>query len=62
MTTLAKIVGAILVCLVLVLVVLRITGFNPTGDVPGRGNYPGLWLSGTVVNTPVTDWSFVYPI
>ena len=59
MRTLAKIVSAILVCLVLALVVLRITGFNPTGDVPGRGNYPGLWLSGTVVNTPVTDWSFV---
>lgn len=59
MRTLAKIVGAIVVCLMLALVVLRITGLNPTGDTPGRGNYPGLWLSGTVVNTPVTDWSFV---
>ena len=59
MRTLAKIVGAIVVCLVLALVVLRITGFNPIGDTPGRGNYPGLWLSGTVVTTPVTDWSFV---
>jgi hypothetical protein len=59
MRTLAKIVGAILVCLVLVVVALRITGFNPTGDKPGAGNYPGLWLSGTVVTTPVTDWSFV---
>ena len=58
MRTLAKIVGAIVVCLVLVLVVLRITGFNPIGNIPGPGNYPGLWLSGTVVNTPVTDWSF----
>jgi hypothetical protein len=58
MKTLAKIVGAILVCLVLVLVVLRITGLNPIGDIPGRGNYPGLWLSGEVVTTPVTDWSF----
>lgn len=58
MRTLAKIVGAILVCLVLVLVVLRITGLNPIGDTPGPGNYPGLWLSGEVVTTPVTDWSF----
>jgi hypothetical protein len=58
MKTLAKIVGGILVCLVLTLVVLRITGFNPIGDTPGRGNYPGLWLSGTLVTTPVTDWSF----
>ena len=58
MKTFAKIVGAILVCLVLVLVVLRFTGFNPIGDTPGPGNYPGLWLSGKVVTTPVTDWSF----
>ena len=58
MRTLAKIVGAILVCLVLVLVVLRITGLDPVGDTPGPGNYPGLWLSGKVVTAPVTDWSF----
>jgi len=58
MRTLAKTVGTIVVFLVLVLVVLRITGFNPIGNIPGPGNYPGLWLSGTVVNTPVTDWSF----
>src|SRR6204780_3118354 len=58
MKPIAKIAGAILVCLVLVLVVLRITGFNPIGDTPGRGNYPGLWLSGKVVDRPVTDWSF----
>jgi hypothetical protein len=58
MRTLARVVGAILVCLVLVLVVLRITGLNPIGDTPGPGNYPGLWLSGKVVTAPVTDWSF----
>jgi hypothetical protein len=58
MKTAAKIAGAILVCLALLLVVLRITGFNPIGDTPGPGNYPGLWLSGTVVSAPVTDWSF----
>ncbi len=59
MKTTAKIVVAILICLVLALVVLRFTGLNPIGDVPGPHNYPGLWLSGQVVTTPVTDWSFV---
>ena len=58
MRTLAKVAGAIVVCLVLLLGVLRSTGFDPIGNIPGPGNYPGLWLSGTVVNTPVTDWSF----
>jgi hypothetical protein len=58
MKTLARIAGAILVCLVLALVIVRVTGFNPIGNIPGPGNYPGLWLSGTVVSTPVTDWSF----
>lgn len=58
MKTAAKIAGAILAFLVLVLVILRITGLNPIGDTPGPRNYPGLWLSGQVVTTPVTDWSF----
>ena len=59
MRTVTKIVGAIVVCLVLAIVVLRATGFNPIGNTPGPGTYPGLWLSGRVVKTPVTDWSFV---
>jgi hypothetical protein len=58
MKTLAKMIGAILVSLVLLLAVLRITGFSPIGDTPGPGNYPGLWLSGKLIPTPVTDWSF----
>lgn len=58
MSTAARIAGVILVCLALLLVILRVTGFNPIGDKPGPGNYPGLWLSGKVVTTPVTDWSF----
>jgi hypothetical protein len=58
MKTVAKIIGSILVCFVVVLVVLRITGFNPIGNTPGPRNYPGLWLSGKVVTAPVTDWSF----
>ena len=59
MKTFVKIIGASVVCLVLALVVLRATGFSPIGNTPGPGNYPGLWLSGNVVTTPVTDWSFV---
>ena len=58
MKTAARIAGVILACLALALVIVRVTGLNPIGDKPGPGNYPGLWLSGTVVTTPVTDWSF----
>ena len=58
MNTFAKIVGGLLAGLALVLLVVRFTGFSPTGDIPGPGNYPGLWLTGEVVTTPVTDWSF----
>jgi len=49
MKTLFKTVGAILVCLILLLVVLSITGFGP------HDRTPGLWLKGNVVTTPVTD-------
>ena len=58
MKTLGKIVGGLVVCLALLLVVVRFTGFSPIGDIPGPGNYPGLWLSGEVVTTPVADWAF----
>jgi hypothetical protein len=44
--------GIIVVCLILILLVLRITGFGP------HARTPGLWLKGNVVATPVTDWSF----
>jgi hypothetical protein len=47
-----KIIGGILVLLILALIVLRITGLDP------KGRRAGLWLSGTVNKTPVTDWSF----
>jgi hypothetical protein len=52
MKTLLKVLGLILVCLVLLLVVLSITGFGP------HGNTPGLWLKGDLVTTPVSDWAF----
>ena len=44
--------GIIVVCLILILIVLRITGFGP------HARTPGLWLKGNVVTTAVTDWSF----
>jgi hypothetical protein len=52
MKTLLNFLGAILACLVLLLVVARITGFEPDG------RRPGLWLKGDLVTTPVADWSF----
>lgn len=52
MKKLMKILGAIVVLIVLLLLVLPITGFEP------HGRMPGLWLKGDVVTTPVTDWSF----
>ena len=59
MKKLLKVMGGILAGLLLLLGILRITGFGPIGDTPGPHNYPGLWLSGEVVTTPVTDWSWV---
>jgi len=50
--------GSVLVVgLVLAIVVLRVVGLDP------KERRPGLWLSGNVVTTPVTDWSFTdkYP-
>jgi hypothetical protein len=52
MRTLGKIIVGVLVCLLLVLLVLRITGLDP------NGTRPGLWLRGNLVTTPVADWSF----
>ena len=52
MKTLLKVVGVILVCLVLLLAVARIAGFEPNGP------RPGLWLKGDLATTPVAGWSF----
>jgi len=52
------VVGSVLVVgLVLAMVVLRVVGLDP------KERRPGVWLSGNVVSTPVTDWSFTdkYP-
>ena len=53
MKTLGKVLGVILVCLVLLLIAARINGFEP------NARRAGLWLTGELVTTPVTDWSFV---
>jgi len=62
---LLKIGGSILICLILLLVVLRFTGFEPK-DCPSASSLacraPGLWLRGETVATPVTDWSFTEKI
>lgn len=52
MKTFLRTVGILVVCFIVLLVVLSITGFGP------HGRTPGLWLKGNVVTTPVTDWSF----
>ena len=52
MKTFLKIGAVLLVCLLLPVVVARITGFEP------NGRRPGLWLKGDLVTTPVGDWSF----
>jgi hypothetical protein len=51
MKALWKVLGVILACLVLLLVVARIAGFEP------NGRRPGLWLKGDLVTTPVTGRS-----
>jgi hypothetical protein len=56
MKKLLQTVGVILVCLVLLLVVLGVTGFGP------HDRMPGLWLKGNVVTSTVTDWSFTETI
>ena len=58
MKRLLVVVGSILVVgLILAIVVLRVVGLDP------KERRPGLWLSGSVVTAPVTDWSFTdkYP-
>ena len=52
MKTVWKVIGVVVVFLVVALVVARAMGLNPHERVPG------LWLSGKVDATPVTDWSY----
>jgi hypothetical protein len=50
--TLGKVLLGLLACVILLLVVFRITGLEP------HNRTPGLWLKGALVTTPVNDWSF----
>ncbi len=52
MKKLGIVVGVIVAVLVVALVVLRVAGLDP------NERRAGLWLTGEVVTTPVTDWSF----
>ena len=55
------ILGAIFVCLILLMATLRATGFEPrdcTSAASWSCRAPGLWLKGELVTTPVNDWSF----
>ncbi len=57
-----QIIGSIIVGLVAVLLLLRVTGFEPKDCPPTDRSLsckmPGLWLKGEPVTNPVTDWSF----
>src|SRR5260370_534161 len=62
MKVVLKIAGALVICVVLLLLTARVTGFEP-GACPNPGDswtcrVPGLWLRGNLVTTPVADWSF----
>jgi hypothetical protein len=62
MKKVVRIAAAIVVVVLVLLVTLRATGFEPR-DCPNAGaswtcQVPGLWLRGDVVTTAATDWSF----
>ncbi|MDE3168499.1 MAG: hypothetical protein KGL75_00025 [Acidobacteriota bacterium] len=52
MKTFGKIVIGVVICVLVVLGVLRITGLDPHNRIPG------LWLNGQLITAPVNDWSF----
>jgi hypothetical protein len=62
MRTLLKVVGWIVIVVVLMLLTLRVTGFEskacPDPTVSQTCRIPGLWLRGNLVTTPVADWSW----
>ncbi len=52
MKTFGKVLAGLLACVIVLLIILRITGLDPHNRIPG------LWLRGHLVSTPVNDWSF----
>ena len=61
-----KIGGAVVICMTLLLVTLRATGFEPRDCSNASESWacraPGLWLKGELVTTPVSDWTFTNKI
>jgi hypothetical protein len=66
MKKLLKIVGSTILGLVVLLLILSFTGFEPKDCPPTDHSWsckvPGLWLRGQPVTQPVTDWSFTNQI
>lgn len=62
MKKLVKIVGTTIIAVVVLLLILSFTGFEPKACPPTDRSMsckmPGLWLKGDLVTTPVSDWSF----
>jgi hypothetical protein len=62
MKTTLKILGAVIIGFSALLLILRLTGFEPKDCPPTDRSLscrvPGLWLKGESVTTPVNDWSF----
>lgn len=62
MRKVAMIGAAIFICMAVLLVTLRATGFEPrdcaNAGVSWTCRTPGLWLKGDPITTPVSDWSF----
>jgi len=61
-----KIGGAIFICMILLLVTLHATGFEPRDCANAAESWscrtPGLWLKGELVTAPISDWSFTNKI
>ncbi len=62
MKTIFKVAGSIVIAVALLLLILRVTGFEPRACADAYVSWtcrmPGLWLRGKLVTTLVTDWSF----
>lgn len=62
MKRLVRFAGAIVVVMLVLLVTLRATGFEPRDCANAGSSWtcrtPGLWLKGDVAAAPVADWSF----
>ena len=62
MNKVVRIAGSVVVVMLLLLVTLRATGFEPRDCANAGSSWtcrtPGLWLRGDPITTPVTDWSF----